>query len=749
MGNEKKAGFPSHSDRVQKWIDEGQENILSFTNRWDISLSNCINGVDILTNLINNFNQDCPSNTKKLSPFIKEEIKHYTRYSEYGDGTGIAPKYQTFIPKGYKWFTIGSDYKLKNFLLFDFHTQEGIKQGTRDLYFFDSSNFRTPENVCNEWVNQEYRFIAAASGWAYAAYVEYLNEKLVEIEINQTSSHKLDIPFNSEFDFDKWYNIYLELDTFKDPPTPPTIVGNITESQNNQPHWMTLYNIRKHIKYPIRLKNDFEALQYIKSLNVKEPEPYKFNTDEDRHRDFEAFGNRSEWDYYNFVKCFEKMLTDKIQASNIQPNKYIEALTKEKLIEYGFKQQQIEEILSNNNYEANCINDTGQYWVSMIEGKIYSGEEYFAKGFKMMFPKSADLLPEYYNRKLSDFISKTKDLEQSLFDETECKEQFKKKEIAFVEEWIKDHEKFPLVSKLRDKLKLLEVYLRWIKKLNPSLNSLPAKIEDTETNNFEFAGKTLTSLIDNNTYYEGSINDFNRRLETTSKLIDRHDFIKAEIERVETEYLKEPVVKVYGDWVATPSKFSFHTYVKQGYYDLKKGADTPIDNIISIATLECKNNDPLQYQHSKPYFETSIVNSLRRGVALLLYKKYLNDLHTELLSKPIIEFKEKNSNGNLTETQLKTLESLIKVELHERLNEVEGKIKNKIENWKQGIDLIGCAAFCQLLYDKKYFIKGCTNRKSVNSFSLLRYGTDIEIQLHSKFRFDRDRHKTLLEVHFK
>jgi len=91
---------------------------------------------------------------------------------------------------------------------------------------------------------------------------------------------------------------------------------------------------------------------------------------------------------------------------------------------------------------------------------------------------------------------------------------------------------------------------------------------------------------------------------------------------------------------------------------------------------------------------------------------------------------------------------LIKKELHGRINEIEAKIISKISKWQQGEDLIECAAFCQLLFDMNYFVKGCTCRKTVNIFSSKKYGTNIEIQLESSKRIDREVHKKLLKKYF-
>jgi hypothetical protein len=100
-------------------------------------------------------------------------------------------------------------------------------------------------------------------------------------------------------------------------------------------------------------------------------------------------------------------------------------------------------------------------------------------------------------------------------------------------------------------------------------------------------------------------------------------------------------------------------------------------------------------------------------------------------------------------------QQLIKPELQaQRLPEIEDKVKNKIANWKKRDDLIECAAFCELLYDKLYFnielkLKDQLNRKAINSFALSKYGTDIKAQLQGgEKKKARNNHKKLLSKYF-
>lgn len=92
---------------------------------------------------------------------------------------------------------------------------------------------------------------------------------------------------------------------------------------------------------------------------------------------------------------------------------------------------------------------------------------------------------------------------------------------------------------------------------------------------------------------------------------------------------------------------------------------------------------------------------------------------------------------------------LIKPELQNHLADIENMIESKIYIWKDRKQLIECAAFCQLLYDRKYFVKGSTNRATVNSFALSKYKVDIKDQLDTTRKPSREKHKILLSKYFK
>ncbi|HQS23880.1 MAG: hypothetical protein B7Y11_04990 [Sphingobacteriia bacterium 24-36-13] len=95
------------------------------------------------------------------------------------------------------------------------------------------------------------------------------------------------------------------------------------------------------------------------------------------------------------------------------------------------------------------------------------------------------------------------------------------------------------------------------------------------------------------------------------------------------------------------------------------------------------------------------------------------------------------------------IENLIKPELIDgRLVEVEYKLKDKIEDWKIGKDKIGCAAFCEMLFEKGYFFKTITERKGPIQFALIRYGIDITVQMGTTKNKDRQLHKGKLKRYF-
>lgn len=83
----------------------------------------------------------------------------------------------------------------------------------------------------------------------------------------------------------------------------------------------------------------------------------------------------------------------------------IEDITKEKLVEYGFSETQIERLFTWKDYTCAVIGDRGYLWASNIENKIYSGiegrDKHFAKSLNPLHHKNPkekfETFEELYN----------------------------------------------------------------------------------------------------------------------------------------------------------------------------------------------------------------------------------------------------------------------------------------------------------------------------------------------------------------
>jgi len=176
----------------------------------------------------------------------------------------------------------------------------------------------------------------------------------------------------------------------------------------------------------------------------------------------------------------------------------IEDLTIEKLIEYGFSDENVDHFKSWDNYEMMFYNGSeGTYWASNNEKKIYSGKDalrkkYFSSEIIVSFPSDEpDLIPEYYERKRSVFLKKNKEAVGKIFIEAKSKERFRQKEIELTMKEIKaarseiesQHIQVLKQSALKH-CNLMENYLDWLIELNEFEHANTPrtleKIEETE-----------------------------------------------------------------------------------------------------------------------------------------------------------------------------------------------------------------------------------------------------------------------------
>ena len=93
---------------------------------------------------------------------------------------------------------------------------------------------------------------------------------------------------------------------------------------------------------------------------------------------------------------------------------------------------------------------------------------------------------------------------------------------------------------------------------------------------------------------------------------------------------------------------------------------------------------------------------------------------------------------NLTgETRTTTLkwQDLINIELLQLIERAEVKAKPDLSN-------IRCAAFCEVLYEKKYIKQTRTRVKTMTQFAISRYGRDISKSLLASKKKERKNYKT-------
>lgn len=98
-----------------------------------------------------------------------------------------------------------------------------------------------------------------------------------------------------------------------------------------------------------------------------------------------------------------------------------------------------------------------------------------------------------------------------------------------------------------------------------------------------------------------------------------------------------------------------------------------------------------------------------------------------------------NNELNLAKQNVSPENSIqfIEITLQDRLVSIENRAARE---WKDS--KIRCAAFCEMLWDKKYFVEKKKRIKTCNDFAKSRYGMDIEISLSSGKEISRHRHKS-------
>jgi len=132
------------------------------------------------------------------------------------------------------------------------------------------------------------------------------------------------------------------------------------------------------------------------------------------------------------------------------------------------------------------------------------------------------------------------------------------------------------------------------------------------------AGMKLTDLIAENKTYEQLLEHFESKIQTVKGYIDKEDFISEEILRIMDYYLQPVKVEIVGGDFRIKSCFDFSKYAKYGYEWLRGGINSDIEQIIKNARLG--TDHPI---HDEIEFAKAITESLRKGVAFVLYEQFL------------------------------------------------------------------------------------------------------------------------------
>lgn len=182
--------------------------------------------------------------------------------------------------------------------------------------------------------------------------------------------------------------------------------------------------------------------------------------------------------------------------------------------------------------------------------------------------------------------------------------------------------------------------------------------------------------------------------------------------------------------VYTASKI---TYLQQG----KDVSNRYISEILRItkkavefindyfAKVDPKWIDAVRRGRFPEYFNMSLRNS-KSPESLHNLVFHLNWMYHFLLNK--LDFFISNGYQPV-KNNINSLD-LIKPELQDRFQKVESLISDKTNHWRTGKGKTECAAFVELLFEKKYFVNAGKKRVKIsNDFAVARYGLSIQAAL--------------------
>lgn len=220
----------------------------------------------------------------------------------------------------------------------------------------------------------------------------------------------------------------------------------------------------------------------------------------------------------------------------------IEQLSLEKLVEYGFTSEDMENFRRFDNFEV-MFHKTLQerYWASNIERKIYSGSDasrklYFKSQEQFRFPDDElSLIPEYFNLKRNKFLEQRQLRAGLVYDEASAKQRFMEDEKEWAEFQLstarKQWQGSDVVVKLSAKRhkENMEVYADWLKRyeepivepiLQPSVMKYVREITQKEYGHLHIHDEEL--MLN----YEAALKKVNAKLSLKTTIYQLPDIFK-------------------------------------------------------------------------------------------------------------------------------------------------------------------------------------------------------------------------------
>ena len=162
-------------------------------------------------------------------------------------------------------------------------------------------------------------------------------------------------------------------------------------------------------------------------------------------------------------------------------------LTKENLQKCGFDNEDIERLIEWNNHASFLLINNTCYYANNIEKKIYAEidgfKKYYFENGTISFPMSCpDLIPNYFDLFLKNYLDEQKTLLNTMFVEADQKKKFVLNEIEKIKSSIEVHKEDLKIKKylIRDNKKkqidILDSYLNFLKN---KLNEQPQQKKET------------------------------------------------------------------------------------------------------------------------------------------------------------------------------------------------------------------------------------------------------------------------------